>query len=240
MKGESINMKSLHSIKSMPRVILLVVLAAFIAYAGLKFTTQAAAAEPVKSTAPAAKPAATKVSPILDPKDPKSVLYLDTKGNLAGTGDPAKSGPASEAAKAGAGWHPAALTSTILPKDRYGLVDWAKSVKDNVITPRGSLDPKEEEMPAMDMNVVIETKSDFINNVNYPHYMHTWWLKCEVCHPAIFMPAKGQNNMTMSGIVQGQWCGRCHGKVAFPLTDCARCHTQPKAAAAPKAAPIKK
>lgn len=244
MKGESINMKSLHSIKFISRLFVMLILAAFIGYAGLKLAIAAEPAKPAaepQKAAPAAKPAAKPgVSPILDPKDPKSVLYLDTKGNLAGTGDPAKSGPASEAARAGAGWHPAALASTVLPKDRYGLVDWAKATKDNVITPRASLDPKEEEMPPMDMNVAIETKSDFINNVNYPHYMHTWWLKCEVCHPDIFMPAKGQNNMTMSGIAQGQWCGRCHGKVAFPLTDCVRCHNQPKAAAAPKAAPAKK
>src|SRR3972149_6261068 len=119
----------------------------------------------------------------------------------------------------------------VLPKDRYGLVDWAKAVKDKVISPRPSLDPKEEEMPAMDMNVVIEAKSDFVNDVVYPHYMHTWWLKCELCHPAIFVPAKGQNNMTMSASVEDKFCGRCHGKVAFPLADCNRCHTQPKKAA---------
>jgi len=45
------------------------------------------------------------------------------------------------------------------------------------------------------------------------------------------VPAKGQNNMTMSAIVEGKFCGRCHGKVAFPLADCNRCHTQPKKAA---------
>jgi len=32
--------------------------------------------------------------------------------------------------------------------------------------------------------------------------------------------------------VQGQWCGRCHNKIAFPLTDCNRCHSSPKKAAA--------
>jgi len=26
----------------------------------------------------------------------------------------------------------------------------------------------------------------------------------------------------------GQKCGVCHGKVAFPVTDCRRCHTQKK------------
>ncbi len=34
--------------------------------------------------------------------------------------------------------------------------------------------------------------------------------------------------MTMRGIVKGKWCGRCHNKVAFPLSNCTRCHTVPK------------
>jgi len=234
-------MKNLHIIKFIPMTILAIVLAISI---GLmpKLVTQIIAAEPVKAkekapakaTEPAKEPAKAKEkapSPAFDPKDPKSILYMDTKGAVAGTGDPTKSGPASEVIKIGAGWHPAALAATLLPKDRYGLVDWARAVKDNIIAPRPSIDPSDDELPPMDMNVVIETKSDFVNDVVYPHYIHTWWLKCEVCHPAIFVPAKGQNQMTMREIVEGKFCGRCHGKVAFPLTDCTRCHVQPKKAA---------
>ncbi|MEE9615320.1 MAG: c(7)-type cytochrome triheme domain-containing protein [Thermodesulfobacteriota bacterium] len=165
-------------------------------------------------------------SPVLDPDDPRSAIYLDTSGKLAGTGDATK--PVSEAWKAGQAWHPQALQGEGLPKDRYGLVDWAKLVREGIINPRHSLDPKADEMPPLDMDVIIESKGDYVNNVRYPHEMHTYWLKCEVCHPKIFVPAKGQNNMTMVGITRGEWCGRCHGKVAFPLTDCTRCHTVPK------------
>jgi len=187
---------------------------------------------PAKAPAPAKKPvvAKEKVSPYLDPKDPKSILYLNAKGQLVGTGDPTKSGPASESIRIGAGWHPEALAAAVLPKDRYGLVDWAKAVKENIIEPRSTLDDDVQEKPPLDVNVVIETKSDFINNVLFPHYIHTWWLKCEVCHPKIFSDIKGQTQMTMSEIAQGKFCGRCHGKVSFPLTDCKRCHTQPKKA----------
>ena len=185
---------------------------------------------PAKAPAPAQKPvvAKEKVSPYLDPKDPKSILYLNTKGQLVGTGDPTRSGPASEAARLGSGWHPEALAAAVLPKDRYGLVDWAKAVKENIIEPMATLDNDAQEKPLLDVNVTIETKSDFINNVVFPHYIHTWWLKCEVCHPKIFSDIKGQTQMTMSQIAEGKFCGRCHGKVAFPLTDCRRCHTQPK------------
>lgn len=162
----------------------------------------------------------------LDPNDPTSVIYLDTSGKPAGLGDPSK--PPSMAYRAGQGWHPQALSATGLPKDRYGLIDWAKIVRENIVKPKPSLDPNEEEMPPLKMDVLIPAKGDFVNDVIYPHEMHTFWLKCEVCHPGIFVPAKGENKMSMVEIGQGKWCGRCHGKVAFPLTDCNRCHVSPK------------
>ncbi len=171
-----------------------------------------------------------KAANIVDPTDPTSVLYLDTAGKLAGIGDP--NVPASASVKAGLGWHPAALEATGLPKDRYGLIDWAAIVRKNMIKPRHSINPNDSEMPPMDLDIIIKAKGDYVNDVKYPHWIHTYWLKCEVCHAtkggAIFIPARGSNNMTMVGIVQGKWCGRCHGKVAFPLTDCQRCHTVPK------------
>jgi len=177
----------------------------------------------------AAKKSVKKAAPKIDPSDPKSVIYLDTKGNPAGVGDPTH--PPSFAYSKGRGWHPQALAATGLPKDRYGLIDWAKIVREKLIDPKFSLDPAEtDEMPPLEMNVLIPAKGDFVDDVIYPHEIHTYWLKCEVCHPQIFIPAKGQNNMTMVGIVNGQWCGRCHNKVAFPLTDCKRCHSSPKKA----------
>ncbi len=164
----------------------------------------------------------------IDPSDPTSVIYLGTHGQPAGLGDPTH--PPSFAYKKGHGWHPAALEAQGLPRDRYGLIDWAKIVREKLINPRGTLDPKDadQEMPPLDMNVLIPAKGDYVNDVVYPHEIHTYWLKCEVCHPKIFIPQKGANHMTMVGIVEGKWCGRCHNRVAFPLTDCNRCHTSPK------------
>jgi c(7)-type cytochrome triheme protein len=162
----------------------------------------------------------------IDPNDPTSVIYLDTSGKLAGKGDPDK--PASKSVAAGRGWHPQAMRDQRLPKDKYGLIDWVQLVKRKMIKPRPSLDPNFQEMPPLDMNVLIESKSNYVNDVIYPHWIHTYWLPCSVCHPKIFIPARGQNNMTMAGISRGKWCGRCHGKIAFPLTDCMRCHVSPK------------
>lgn len=175
---------------------------------------------------PAKKGDAAAATKKVDPTDPTSVIYLDTAGKAAGVGDPNK--PAGAAYQAGRGWHPAALAGANLPKDKYGLIDWAKLVREKLVKPRHSLDPAEEEMPPLPMDVLIEAKGDFVANVIFPHEMHTYWLKCEVCHPKIFVPSAGQNKMSMVEIVQGQWCGRCHGKVAFPLSDCKKCHTSPK------------
>ncbi len=171
-----------------------------------------------------------KVSPIIDPDDPTSILYTDTSGNLAGLGD--ADNPVSEAWKAGQAWHPKALQAQGLPKDQYGLVDWAKLVREELIKPKHSLDPEEAEFPPLEVDVIIPAKGDFVKNVKYPHKIHTYWLNCDTCHAtkggAIFEMAAGENNMTMVGIAEGEWCGRCHGKVAFPLTDCARCHSVEK------------
>lgn len=192
-------------------------------------------AAPAAKSAKSAKDAAPAAPALVDPNNPLNPIYLDSKGGSAGTGDISKSGIASPDAKVGAGWHPAALASTNLPMDKYGLIDWAKVVRaNNLIAPRFSIDPaaKPDEETVMDMNILFETKSTFMDNVPFPHYMHTWWLKCEACHQSvggpIFEMGAGANKVTMVEMADGKWCGRCHGRVAFPLADCKRCHNWPK------------
>lgn len=192
------------------------------------------AAEQPKAAPPAAPAEMPSTGKSLDPKDAKSLIYLDTKGEMAGTGDVKKSGVASTFAKIGAGWHPNALADSGLPLDKYKLVDWAKIVRDKTIDPRFDLDPnaKPEDEAILDMNILFETKSDFMDNVIFPHNIHTWWLKCEICHATvggpIFEPVAGGNDVKMMEMAGGKWCGRCHNKIAFPLADCKRCHTFPK------------
>src|SRR6185369_6481394 len=91
-------------------------------------------------------------------------------------------------------------------------VDWVKSLRDGKINPRADrLDPKA--VPAvMDLNIVREVKGS-MPDVVYPHKAHTEWLDCSNCHPAIFKPQKGANQISMAGILLGQACGVCHGKV---------------------------
>jgi len=152
---------------------------------------------------------------------------MGSDGKLAGRGDPNR--PASEAYRIGMGWHSAALQAAP-HKDRFGLVDWVKMVDKQVINPTDTVIEGKEAEPQMDMDVLISPKSDFIKDVPFSHNIHTYWVGCSVCHDKLFVMAKGENKMTMKGISEGKWCGTCHGKVAFPLADCTRCHSKARVA----------
>jgi c(7)-type cytochrome triheme protein len=117
-----------------------------------------------------------------------------------------------------------------LPKASSGnRVDWVKSLEEGLIEPRyDRLDPDVAPV-VMDLNIVREVKGS-MPNVVYPHKQHTEWLDCSNCHPAIFIPQKGANQISMAAILLGQKCGVCHGKVAFPVSECRKCHSQKKTA----------
>ena len=120
-----------------------------------------------------------------------------------------------------------AIPLQILPKDNAGNVDWVKSLRQGLIKPKDSLDPGKPITPVIDLDVVFKVKGD-LPDVVYPHYPHTQWLSCSNCHPKIFIMQAGANKVTMKKIEEGQFCGRCHGVVAFPLSNCTRCHSKPK------------
>ncbi len=116
------------------------------------------------------------------------------------------------------------------PSDFGNYVDWVKAVDEKKIQPRWDRIDSSEEPFVMDLDVVREVKAS-VADVVFPHRQHTEWLACSNCHPAIFIPQKGANQINMSGILLGQQCGVCHGKVSFPITtkSCKKCHSQPKA-----------
>ena len=119
----------------------------------------------------------------------------------------------------------------VLPKAPSGnYVDWVKALDGGKIGPRyDRVDPKAEPI-VMDLDIVREVKGS-MPDVVYPHKQHTEWLDCSNCHPAIFIPQKGANQISMAAILLGEKCGVCHGKVAFPVSQCVRCHSKPKTAA---------
>jgi len=104
-------------------------------------------------------------------------------------------------------------------------IDWVKSKQKGQIKPLYDFrDPAKQPMP-MDLNIVMEVKGS-MPNVVFPHKAHTEILDCSNCHEAIFIPKKGGNPMSMAEIMLGQKCGVCHGSVAFPVTECKRCHSE--------------
>ncbi len=105
-----------------------------------------------------------------------------------------------------------------------GASDWAKALAEGVIAPRPGLDPKAAEEPVFPLDVELVPAGNPAFKVVFPHGAHTGLLACVSCHPAIFQMAKGADPISMEKIFAGQYCGACHGKVAFPVTACGRCH----------------
>ena len=115
-----------------------------------------------------------------------------------------------------------------LPKSNSGnRVDWVAAVESGAIKPRYDRTDPEKQPAVLDFNVVREVKGS-MPDVVYPHKAHTEWLDCTNCHPSIFIPRKGANQISMASILMGQMCGVCHGKVAFPVSECRRCHSKDK------------
>jgi c(7)-type cytochrome triheme protein len=120
---------------------------------------------------------------------------------------------------------------SLLPRAPSGNnVDWMKALNNGDINPRYDRLDDEAKPIVMDLNIVREVKGS-MPDVVYPHKQHTEWLDCANCHPAIFIPQKGANQMSMAQILLGEACGICHGKVAFPVSECRRCHSKPKTGA---------
>ena len=113
-----------------------------------------------------------------------------------------------------------------LPSDTSGnKVDWIRALQNKYINPRSKLSghrPVEIRDTEILMNETGSTPK-----VLFPHKPHTQWLDCENCHEKLFKTERGATPVTMKKILQGEYCGVCHGAVAFPLTECNRCHSVP-------------
>jgi c(7)-type cytochrome triheme protein len=121
-----------------------------------------------------------------------------------------------------------------MPKTNSGnRVDWVAALEKGIVNPRFDLEDDSRKPVVLDLNIVREVKGS-MPDVVYPHKQHTEWLDCSNCHPSIFVPKKGANNISMASILLGRQCGVCHGKVAFPVSDCRRCHSKNKPKVAKK------
>lgn len=187
---------------------------------------KAAAAAPVAQTVTVAP--ATTATPVavtgggVNPFN--RLMRPAAKGNLPpsedGIHDPANDGTHSLQP-------PLAAFGSLSKSNEGNRVDWVKSLNENAISPRSDRNDPSVAPMVMDMNIVREVKGS-MPDVVYPHKQHTQWLDCSNCHPAIFIPQKGANQISMAAILLGQKCGVCHGKVAFPVSECRRCHSKTK------------
>ena len=123
-----------------------------------------------------------------------------------------------------------------LPRDSAGnLVNWVQAIDSGAINPRTNLLP-ETQVRLRDDEFII-AKFGSMPAVKFPHRQHTLWLACENCHEALFKSKAGANKFDMTAILNGEQCGVCHGAVAFPLTECNRCHSVSNASLRPRPAP---
>ncbi len=123
-----------------------------------------------------------------------------------------------------------------LPRDSAGnLVNWVKAIDSGAINPRTNLFPETQIRLREDEFII--AKNGSMPAVKFPHRQHTLWLDCTNCHDQLFKPLAGANKFSMTAILNGEQCGVCHGAVAFPLTECNRCHSVPNASLRPRAAP---
>jgi len=118
-----------------------------------------------------------------------------------------------------------------LPKERFGNgIDWEKAELSGLIKPADFLEGTSVHRNplAVQKDFALNPKVEGMPDIIFSHKKHTVWNGCELCHPDIFTGVKrGSSHYSMIDISQGKSCGACHVSVAFPLTDCQRCHSKP-------------
>lgn len=69
-------------------------------------------------------------------------------------------------------------------------------------------------------------KNEDAGNITFPHTAHIEMFGCDECHPDLFIPEQGANQVTMEDMENGESCGACHdGDTAFGVAeDCESCH----------------
>ncbi len=130
---------------------------------------------------------------------------------------------------------PAEALSKLPPDTTGNMVRWVEALDKGAINPRTNIFP-ETRFELLDQDIIL-SRSGGLPMVRFPHRQHTLWLDCSMCHEQLFKAKAGANNLSMLAMLQGEQCGLCHGAVAFPLTECNRCHSVPHVqtpAAAPR------
>lgn len=118
-----------------------------------------------------------------------------------------------------------------MPKERFGNgINWEQAESTGKIRLINYLEgiSVSRNPLAVQKDFSLTAQIEGMPNIIFSHRKHTVWNGCELCHPDIFLGVKkGATKYTMIDLFQGKYCGVCHDKVAFPLSDCQRCHTAP-------------
>ncbi|WP_371374294.1 DUF1566 domain-containing protein [Thalassotalea aquiviva] len=113
-----------------------------------------------------------------------------------------------------------------LPSDSAGHPDWAQALRRKLVQPRMKIDPNKAPLFEWTNNIVYKNTAN-MPWVIFPHKTHSQWLACENCHEQIFASDGSKADITMASIYTGNHCGACHGRVAFNINTCERCHSVP-------------
>jgi c(7)-type cytochrome triheme protein len=66
-----------------------------------------------------------------------------------------------------------------------------------------------------------------VRPVVFPHWFHRIRFRCKVCHSELgFKMRAGSNDVLMSDIIDGKFCGMCHNdRIAWGPANCDLCHS---------------
>jgi len=118
---------------------------------------------------------------------------------------------------------PEQALSVLAPDSAGNKVDWVAAVRQGQIQPRTSVDGTR--VPEVHDSNIVMMNTLSLPAVLFSHDAHNLWMSCEMCHDRIFKAEIDGNDISMSKILDGEYCGLCHGAVSFPLTECDRCHS---------------
>jgi len=112
-----------------------------------------------------------------------------------------------------------------LPRDNSGHPDWAKALNQKLIMPRNNKHAEQADSLVVWQQDIIYKDTATMPWVKFPHKTHTQWLSCKNCHDKIFSSTSKKADISMASIYTGSHCGACHGRVAFNVNTCERCHS---------------
>jgi c(7)-type cytochrome triheme protein len=118
----------------------------------------------------------------------------------------------------------------MMPSEKFGnSINWEKAEREGKIKLTDYIEGVSTTRAKMKIqhDTILKGKLEGMPDILFSHTKHAVWNGCELCHPDIFGIRKGGTKYTMGEIFEGKYCGACHSFVAFPLTDCRRCHSKP-------------